>query len=109
MNAKKPGGNPAPSTPICDDTVSPRVARPTDSAKIDTPRNPVPRMRDAKNLKWLKPYTALGYTFQRNSHLKAFDPEGRLVTTITCTGHDSEYRGAKARLRRYERGRKDQP
>jgi hypothetical protein len=71
-----------------------------------TRRNPVPRMSDAKNLKWLKPYAALGYTFVRNGHLNVYSPEGRFVVSISVTGHDSEYRIAKAKLRRHERTRK---
>jgi hypothetical protein len=73
-------------------------------------RDPLPRMRDAKNLKWLTPYRELGYTFERNGHLKVFDPSGRLVTTIPCTPSDSGYRNARALLRRHERTRtKDFP
>jgi hypothetical protein len=86
-----------------------------------TPRNPVPpqdtvdgaqvvgrahRLPGAKNFKWLKPYVRLGYTLERNSHLKIRDPEGLLVTAIGITPHDTEYHGAKAALRRHERQRK---
>lgn len=70
-----------------------------------TGRNPISRMRDAKHLKWLAPYQALGYTFQRAGHLKVRDPAGRLITTIPSTPNDSGYRGAKAALRRHERNR----
>jgi hypothetical protein len=71
-----------------------------------TGRDPVSRMPRSKNLKFLAPYQALGYTFVRNGHLKVRDPEGRLVATIPSTPADSEYRGAKATLRRHERKRK---
>jgi hypothetical protein len=64
------------------------------------------RLPDAKNLKWLKPYTRLGYSYARNGHLKVFDPAGLFVTTIGVTPRDSEYRIAKAALRRHERQRK---
>jgi hypothetical protein len=69
-------------------------------------RDPVPRMRDAKNLKWLTPYRELGYTFIRAGHLKVYDPDGRLVGSIPGTPSDSHYRGARALLRRHERQRK---
>lgn len=52
------------------------------------------------------PYRELGYTFQRNGHLKIRDPEGRLVTTIPCTPSDSRYCYTRAQLRRHERQRK---
>jgi hypothetical protein len=120
MTARKPGAHPAHSatTTTAD---NPRLACPTDSAKSGTPRNPIPpqdivdgaragsrsnRLPDAKNLRWLKPYTRLGYTYARNSHLKVYDPTGLFVTTIGITPHDSEYRIAKAALRRHERCRK---
>lgn len=72
-----------------------------------TGRDPVSRMSDAKNLKWLAPYRELGYTFERNGHLKVFDPDGRLVTTIPCSHpSDSNYRYTRAHLARHERQRK---
>jgi hypothetical protein len=71
-----------------------------------TGRSVISRMPRSKNLRWLAPYTALGYTFVRNGHLSVRDPEGRLVATIPSTPADSEYRGAKATLRRHERQRK---
>jgi hypothetical protein len=63
------------------------------------------RLPHGKNLQWLQPYRRLGYTFVHNGHLKVFDPAGLLVTSISCTGSDSEHHKPKTQLRRHERNR----
>lgn len=101
MNARKPGGHPAHSAPGYD-ADDPRIATPADST-VTTRRD---RILDGKNLKWLKPYQKLGYTFARNSHIHVRDPEGRLAASLSVTPSTrAGYRAAQAQLRRHERGR----
>lgn len=119
MNGRKPGCSPA--LPTTDDAVTHRVAGLTDNTP--TRRNPVPpqhvvedgaqaggrshRMPRTKELKWLDHYRQLGYTFERNSHLKVRDPEGLLAVVISATPSTrGSHRTAQAQLRRHERYRK---
>jgi hypothetical protein len=42
---------------------------------------------------WFQPWAALGYTLQahrRGGHVKVFDPNGTLVTVMSCTPRVAE-------------------
>ena len=68
------------------------------------------RLPRPKNLKWLDQYIRLGYTFARNSHIKVYDPDGRLAVSLSVTpSADAGHRAAQAQLRRHERRRKGGP
>jgi hypothetical protein len=71
----------------------------------DLPGGRGDRLLRGKNLRWLDKYRKLGYTFSRNGHIQVRDPAGLLVTSISCTGSDSEHHKSKTQLRRHERNR----
>lgn len=64
--------------------------------------------RIAKRLKWFGPYERLGYTIEGGGgrHYKVRDPEGVLVTVISCTPSDRNgMKDSRAYVERHERER----